>query len=640
MKDENNADAPPQIEKGGGGAATDSEASFSLLPSAFSLQSEAGFSLQPSAFSLQEVERANLFLIPLDATQTWYRYHPIFASLLRARLRQWQPTLVPALHRRAALWYAAQTGADSAPFAADAVRHALLADDAPLAAELIEGAARGLLIRGEVATVTGWLDALPPTLVRERPVLSVVRAWALIIAGQLDAVEPALRLAEQADNGALLGEITAARASEARLRRDSPRAIALGKEALALLPPEDVYVRSVVMLVLGGAYNGMGDVAAAAQWFAEAGAAGQAVGHALASLFALRELGMLYLRRAQLHRAAAVYAQALELIAERPPTPADGAIFISLGELQYERNELEAAAQSLRTGIERGRQGDNSEILLGGALVLAHTLQAQGDRAGAEASIAEAEQAARLTGAPRVLGWVLAEQALLWVSQGSIAAASEWARQHGPRDYGGITYLREIEYLALARVLVATGDTAAALPLLARLLEAAEREQRPGSMLKARALQALALHAAGQAAPARAALRQALEQAAPEGYIRTFVDLGEAMANLLRAEVKGLRTESTLQRYAQQLLRAFTLPGAEAQPSALSPQPSALVEPLSARELEVLRLIAQGQSNLDIAASLVVALSTVKKHINGIYGKLGVRSRTQALVRAHELGLL
>ena len=601
------------------------------------IDSDSTFNLPPSVFALQEVERANLFLIPLDATRTWYRYHPIFATLLRARLRQWRPALVPELHRRAALWYAGQAAEHGAAFAADAVRHALLAADAELAADLIEGAARGLLIRGEVTTVTGWLDALPAELARARPVLSLLRAWAVIIAGQLDAAEPALRLAEAADDGALRGEIMAARASEARLRRDSPRAIALGKQALALLPPEDVYIRSVVMLVLGGAYNGVGDAAAAAQWFAEAGAAGEAVGNALASLFALRELGSLHLRRGQLHRAAAVYAQALELIAERPPTPADGAIFISLAELQYERNELHAAAQSLHTGIERGRDGDNSEIVLGGTLVLAHTRNALGDRAGAEAALAEAEAAARLTGAPRVLGWVLAEQALLWLNGGDVAAAEAWAREHAPSNSGGITYLREIEYFVLARVHVATGDTAAALPLLAEIAEAAERERRPGSVLKARALQALALSAAGQPAPARLALREALRQAAPEGFVRTFVDLGEPMANLLTQSAERRAQNSQLGSYVHQLLMAFSAPPAQQSSEASTLR---LIEPLSARELEVLRLVAAGLSNQEIAEALVVALSTVKKHINGIYSKLGVRSRTQALARARELGLL
>jgi LuxR family maltose regulon positive regulatory protein len=364
----------------------------------------------------------------------------------------------------------------------------------------------------------------------------------------------------------------------------------------------------------------------------------------VASLFALRELGMLHLRRAQLHRAAAVYAQALELIAERPPTPADGAIFISLGELQYERNELAAAERSLRTGIQRGRQGDNSEIVLGGGLVLAHTLQARGDRAGAEAAMAEAEQVARRSGEARVLAWLLAEQALLWLNQGNLPAAAAWARAHAPADYDGISYMREIEYLTLARVLVATGDADAALRLLNRVLAAAEREQRPGSVLKARALQALALHAAGQAAPARAALRDALEQAAPEGFVRSFVDLGEPMASLLAQSGERGARNSQLSGYVRRLLEAFAATAhpqhsqADALRSPLSDP--RLVEPLSARETEVLRLIARGDSNQEIAEALVVALSTVKKHINGVYGKLGVRSRTQALARARELGLL
>jgi LuxR family maltose regulon positive regulatory protein len=258
--------------------------------------------------------------------------------------------------------------------------------------------------------------------------------------------------------------------------------------------------------------------------------------------------------------------------------------------------------------------------------------------------MAEAEQVARRSGEARVLAWLLAEQALLWLNQGNLPAAAAWARAHAPADYDGISYMREIEYLTLARVLVATGDADAALRLLNRVLAAAEREQRPGSVLKARALQALALHAAGQAAPARAALRDALEQAAPEGFVRSFVDLGEPMASLLAQSGERGARNSQLSGYVRRLLEAFAATAhpqhsqADALRSPLSDP--RLVEPLSARETEVLRLIARGDSNQEIAEALVVALSTVKKHINGVYGKLGVRSRTQALARARELGLL
>jgi LuxR family maltose regulon positive regulatory protein len=599
--------------------------------------------------TLDYLEHANLFIIPLDDRRQWYRYHHLFGEFLRSRLKQIQPEQLAGLHRRAAEWY--EQGVASLGdkgLAIDAIRHALAAEDFERAARLIEQHAREALMRGETSTLQGWLRALPESLVRARPYLGMARAWGLVVAGQLDTAEPyvqeAIRLAAPADVK-IQGEAAALSAFIATLRGDVPRAIEFARQALERLPADDLFLRGMAALDLGMAYDISEDIAAASQAYTEAWAIGQAAGNSLLSLMAMVQLADMKVQQGLLHAAGDIYQQAIRL-ASGPgkQLPFTGIAYASLGRLLYEWNDLDGAAQCLTTCIELGRHWESADIRLAGSVSLAQVRQAQGDAESAQELSREAEQAMRhgQVVSPPTIGVARAYQARLWLRQGAIEAAARWADEYRarPGDASGYPgYLRHIEGASWARVLMAQGQMESAAGLLESLLQAAERAGQTGYMIELMALQALVFQSIGDPARAAATLTQALRLAEPESYVRTFVDEGEPMRALIgRLEIRDWR----LKAYVQRLLASFdVLPSPTSKfQSPISSLQSLPTEPLSEREREVLRLIADGLSNREIADRLVVAVSTVKTHINNVYAKLGVRSRTQAAARARELGLL
>jgi LuxR family transcriptional regulator, maltose regulon positive regulatory protein len=452
--------------------------------------------------------------------------------------------------------------------------------------------------------------------------------------------------------GNFASEVVAVRATVAGLQRDVPRTIALAREALALLPDDSVLVRSVVALMLGTANYLSGNMLDASSAFAEAIQYSRAGNVLIISMFGLRQLGELQMRMGQLQRAAATFQSAIDLAAEHypeytagglagRPIPVAGTAYVGLGLLQYEWNNLEQAERLLRDGIKLGQQGSNIEILLMGPIGLARVLLARGEAAAARVTMGEALDYARRTGVARLANWLGAEYARLGLYAGDGRAALAWDNERGLGVGDDIGYLVEIDYLTLAHTRLAQERYDEALRLLERLLELAERERRTSSVIEVCAMQALALAAQNKSVGARRALRRALELAAPEGFVRVFVDFGGPMAELLQQElqlnINEGRGNSISAIYMRSLLAVF--PQMHERDQEL-PAPSALTEPISPRELEVLRLVAAGLSNQEIAERLVVGLSTVKKHINNLYGKLEVKSRTQALKRAREIGVL
>jgi LuxR family maltose regulon positive regulatory protein len=595
-----------------------------------------------AAAMLDRIERANLFLNPLDDERRWYRYHQLFAEALRHHLHQRAPALVPDLHRRAADWFETN-GCDS-----DALRHALAIPDATRAGDIVERHATAMLTRGEVRALRDWVESLPEEEVRARPLLGLRHAWALAHANALEAVEPRLRGVEEwlaahpgtpvAGVTCLGGEIAAIRSRVAVIRGDMPRTIALSNLALSLTPPDDYVTRGGIGLNLGSAYGAIGDLAAAEQAYAEVVSYGPAAGPLSAAL-ALRYQADLEVVQGRLLGADRLYRDALAFIDRQHAheMPAKGIVCEGLAVLAYFWNDLDDAERLARDAIARGESGGEVlKITVPALSTLARVLQARGDRHGALEAI---ERAVCLSGWPHIRAW----QARIWLQQGEVPAAVRWARESGFDPADEFTYPREIEYTTLARVLLAEGRFDEALGLTDRLAAAAEAWGRFGWAIDFLTLKAVALQATGAIDDAVASLTLALRLAGDEGYVRVFVDEGPAIAPLLtrirgqarRAADAGDRRLGT---YADDLL-AVLATEAGASP-ATGNGTTILIEPLSEREREVLRLLAEGKTNREIADGLYVSLGTVKAHTHHVFAKLGVRGRTEAAARARDLGLL
>ena len=612
---------------------------------------------------LQKLEQANLFIVPLDDEGKWFRYHHLFADVLCARLQQTQPDLIPELHRRASPWYE-QNG-----LMAQAVSHALAAQEFDQAARLIEQRSTAMWQRGEVTTLQNWLAALPPIIRRARPQLCLAQAWGALAVGQfavVDAsileVEEAISPLAEAEVKPLRAQVDAIRSTLAGYRQDSAKAIELAHQALKHLPEGDHFLRGLTAFNLGRAYLSQGDLPAASQKLREAATLSLNAGDLSTAGFALAALGAELQAQGQLREAAACYRQVIQAVQEdgRPlPVTAAGGAYVRLSRILYEWNQLEESAQCANQGIELSRPFQASGAVFIGYLVLASILKARGDLPGAIDSWQNAETAVRSDGMLKaVLRMVTGVRAQLWLAQGNIAEAAQWAiayesdlnlpatgdwpdvRQFGP--------MHDYEFLTLIRVRMAQARWDEALGLLTRLQPVVESGARKTGLIELLALRALALETQAHSAESVEALVRALTLAEPEGYDRIFVDEGKPMEKAIRnfrGEIGKRKDPTELQtrliRYTDKLLEAFTdnLPQLQIEPANSPGLEVSLVDPLSARELEVLRLIAEGLSNDAIAKKLYLSTGTVKVHLKHIYGKLDVNSRTQAVARLRELNL-
>jgi LuxR family maltose regulon positive regulatory protein len=548
------------------------------------------------------------------------------------------------LHLKASEWY------EENALVAEAVRHALSAGDHERAARLMESGVGQTWYRGEVVTLLGWLRKLPEEAMRRRPLLLVWYAAALMLVGRLEGVESLLREAEGAVGAAgvaqgeddpqhVLATAAAVRSMHARLQGDPRCAIEHARRALVLLPADNLDPRPFAAITLAQAFEAAGDLEAASAAFAEAGALGRAAGHDYVALSAMASLAHLQLARGRLREADGVLRRALGFAAERGSglLPAVGSVRIGMGELLYEWDELDAAARHLAEGVElAGRTGD-FEILMWGHIALSQVRRAQGDAEGALAAAREAERVAQGSGTDHAIVDAATWRARLHLMSGDLtAAAFEQERAAGVGEVR--PYSRTLERITLARLLLARNQPGEALRLLARLRASAQTAGRTIVML---ALQALALRAKGEKERAVSTLAEALALAEPEGYVRTFVDEGSEMAELLsgvlEAQQRG-RLDSPSRVPAHYLRKLLAALERDASGAAL---PAAeLPEPLSDREREVLQLIAAGKTNRRIASELFVSVGTVKTHINNLYRKLDAHSRTQAVARARELDLI
>jgi len=604
---------------------------------------------------LEQVERAGLFLVPLDEVRGWWRYHHLFADLLRARLQAEQPGSAARLHRNAAAWH------EDHGLAEDAIRHAVAAGEMLWAARLIErhfDTVSGL--RGEGATIQRWLDALPADLVRSRPRLLLAQAQLAAAAGRVDAVERLVEAAERAQAGAaeepfdppagragsLLVNIPALiavhRSLLAMLRGDAEATTAFASRALAELGEGERLLEYVARFNLGIADWLRGRLADAERVFVPS-IAGWADRPTI-TVWGRHILGQVQRARGRLDTATLACRQALERTAlpGRPTLPAAGPAYVGLAEVAYQRNELDDAQRYVTEGIALCRQLAYTPPLAAGLVTLAWIRQATGDRAAALQAMGEAGQAA--PGPPGLLNPVPAQRARLLLAQGDLAAATRWATEHGLGPDDEPCYPREPGHLLLARVLLAQDRPDRALVLLDRLHAASAAQDRVGSLIEIGALRALALAATGNEAGAVTALAGTLLLGCPQGYVRVFADEGLPMAaqlgRLVAAQRTGQASAGVPLDYLARLQRAFgagpPAPGSGRDTVAVP----GIVDPLTSRELEVLAMLAAGRSNQAIAGELFVTLDTVKKHVGHVLGKLGAGNRTEAVARARELSLI
>jgi LuxR family maltose regulon positive regulatory protein len=598
--------------------------------------SSAGTAVAQGADSqqlLEVLEASNLFLVPLDEERRWYRYHRLFADLLRQRVQREKGDLVPELHRRASKWYE-QNG-----FVPEAVGHALEAGDDERAADLIEWTAWTTVMRGEVRTLRGWLDSLPEELMRSRPQLGMLYAWALALGGELESVEPYL---QGVDLQQVPGEVAAVRAYVASLHDETSLATEFAQQVFEYLPERKWFSRGMAAVILGNDALISGNPAAAIQALTKTIRLSEAAGRTYLAVFARGILGEALQMQGRLHEAANIQRRALELASSEGGTPAPSAGFsyIGLSRLHYEWDDLDSAMHNAEQGIEIIELGGLVEAIPAGRFILAQVHLARAEIEQAIRTMAKAEQAAQRCGNPYVLARVAAWRMRLRMTHRDRVPVTDWQGQQLPDTDGGTNYLHELVHLARARELMASAladrpsqrtRVREALDLLQRQLEAAKATGRVENTVTILVLQALAFQMVGDGDQALSALERALSLAEPGGYVRTFVDEGEPMARLLRRAL----TQGIAPGYVRKLLVAY-----EERTPAASPAAQALIEPLTEREFEVLRLVAAGLSNQEIARELVIAVSTVKSHINHIYGKLAVKSRTQAVARARELDLV
>jgi LuxR family maltose regulon positive regulatory protein len=610
---------------------------------------------------LQGIERAGLFLVPLDEVRGWWRYHQLFADLLRARLQAEQPGRVRPLNLAAAAWCAEHGLAD------DAVRHALAAGDAAWAARLVERHVEELLGRGESVTLRRWLSALPAEPVRARPRLGLAQAYGAAMGFQLEELEALLDDAERAaaagggepyepslgppQGDSVLANVPAGiaflRASLARLRGDTARAAGYNRQALAQLGPADWLMRSFVRWNQAVTDWLAGRLGPAGDGLAEVLAGRQAAAESPAGFLPMRvryDLGEVQRARGDLDAALATGRQPLDAAGDNCQRALTGPAHVSLAQVLYERNELDAALDHATRGITLCRQLAFTQALATGLAVVARIRHARGATAGAREAMDEAGRARLSAQVAALINPVPAQHARLLLAQGDVQSAARWATAAGLSPDDKPDYPQEPAYLVLARVLLAQNRPGPALTLLQRLADEAASQARTGGIIEIQALRALALAAAGgdrTAGGDRAAgaLTEALRLACPQGYVRVFADEGAPMHALLTrlpAAPPGVDPG-----YLAALIRACGQAGAAPRARrAAAAAPPGMAEPLTDRELDVLRLLAAGRSNQRIAHDLVVALDTVKKHVTHILGKLGAANRTEAVARARQFGLI
>ncbi len=598
---------------------------------------------------LENLERTNLFIVPLDDERGWYRYHQLFADLLQQRLEQVIPERIPALHRRASEWYEQE---EQWP---DAIQHAFAAEELDRVADLAELAWRPMNEQYRAVTWLSWVKALPDEVVRSRPVLSIGCGWASLDAGDLKAAERHFQLAEEwqgksasvddEEHRFLSAQIANGRAYLSQALGDMESTVEYARRASTFLREDEYFDRGLSAILPGFAYWASGDLEAANNAVSDAVSYMQKIGKLPFVISFTSYLADIMTAQGRLHEAIRLYRQLLETANQqgKPDSPEIAVVHLGLSGLFLEKGEMESAREHLERSKEFGELTWFAPWYRHWVYAHSQFLRTKGDLDSIFNILNSAKRLYYRHPIPdvRPLKSMLAR---VWIEQGNFHDAQLWVNERGLSVDDDLSYLREHEHITLARLLIARsrsssvpGDGKDAVKLLRRLLAAAEEGGRAGSVIEILVLLSLALEAQGQILSAIPTLEGALKMAESQGYVRVFVSEGPTMSHLLyQALSQGIEPQTV-----QRLLAAF--PVIEVQ-TVESPQsrssPAELIELLSERELEVLQLIAEGLTNPEIAARLYLSLNTVKAHTRNIYGKLDVNNRTQAVTKGRGLGLV
>jgi LuxR family maltose regulon positive regulatory protein len=569
---------------------------------------------------LEALEQANMFIVPLDQSREWYRYHRLFADLLRHRLVRLGEPSQAALHLRASLWY------EQHGFVAEAIEHALSAADWDRASTLLLRHTGEFLRRGEIGALSGWYRQIPQSLLLSNPQLGLNDCWSLLLTGQFEPAEELLvHLEGQAhDTPDFLGRVASAQAYLARAQGNQRRMVEKSHQALALLPKSALSDRGLVAVNLGLASWHAGRMEEAEGALLEALEAGQATGNQHVVLTALIFQGRVMAVRGHLHQAATTFQRAIQ---QGGQVPINALAHLDLSALHYEWNSLEESAAHLEQAIELCQRSGNDEFLIACWIMVTSLHLAQGDLGGARQALERAWTRTRAGDIPAATAErVAVAQVLCSLAKDDLPTALSFADRLTER-LDSHSFYRFLG-LAKARLLLAQDMDEAAEAYLARLHETASSSGWGYGLVAVLGLQALCARRPEQALRF---LEAALELAQPEGYIRTFVEAGGGLVPLLQEAARhGIATE-----YVGRILAVMG-----EKPRIVVAGPSSFIEPLSERELEVLRLVAVGLSNREIAQKLVISTGTAKTHVHNICGKLGVRNRIEAAARAKELELI
>jgi len=597
--------------------------------------------------TLEMLEHANLFIVPMDDNRHWYRYHHLFAEILRQNLVNKHGREVSGLHANASAWYEAHEQGS------DAVRHAVLAGDYEQAAQLVEQYTVDIFTQGNLQALLRWIKALPGEVTRSRPWLCIYHAWGLAFAGRLGEVEDMLAEAESimqpenqpdsfeteltVDTQEILGNIAAIRAFIAVMSGDFPRVLDLAQRAEKLMNPKSKWAGSVCQWAMGYSHYVQGDLKRAAEHLIKTIQFGRSIENIWTIVTGMTDLASVYREQGLLHRCVSLCQEAIQLADEYGAQSFGyvGRLESRFADVLCEQNKLSDAIQYANSGVEKAHKWKNPNHYAYAYYVKGRILHAQGDTQGSLLALAEAD---RLRHAGPLLQIILFSiesfQVRLWLSSGDLEIAERWVEE--TQINNNVTE-NTTRLITKARVLIAQEKPEKALGILKRVEKKNELENRLHSYIQVLILIALAQAAKNEVDLALEALEKSISLAKPRGYLRTFVDEGQPMENLLRkAHAREIAPD-----YIQQLLSVIDSEKERllATRSEKLDQ-SGLVEPLSDREIEVLQLIAGGLTNREIAEHLFLSLNTVKVHTRNIYGKMGVHNRTQAVTNAREKGLL